>query len=271
MKSAEPGTGTAPAEYEETLKTRPHCTDMTGRTAMNDYKTDIRKHLARLFAAALSLLLVILLTCGCGGRDDKKDSSLSAAGNIPGNAAVPIPPLPERVLFVGDSRTVDMFTDSEREIPGGTRDGFTVFALDACNHTFLEEVLDLYKNGDYDMLISWMGANDRGDSSGYEVLYGSVLDSGKMLILCTVGPTDESALKNSDKVNYTNELMLKFNTDLVSWAAARNVPVIDLWSFISDPANGITVDPADGVHYLPRPTAAVWQYILEMLGHETGK
>ena len=214
------------------------------------------KYLSKLLPLAFALLLILLFTCGCSS-----DSGKAKAGPV-------IPSLPERILFVGDSRTVDMFTDSETEIPGGNRDGITVFALDASNHMFLKEVLDLYKNRNYDMLISWMGANDRGDFSGYEDLYESVLSSGKLLVLCTVGPTDEASLLEIDKTNYTNRQMQQFNTDLSAWAAAHEVPVIDLWSYISDPANGVSVDPADGVHYLPRPTAQIWQYILNQLGYE---
>ena len=69
-------------------------------------------------------------------------------------------------------------------------------------------------------------------------------------------------MENWDNFDYDNELMQQFNTGLISWAAAHNVPVIDLYSYVS---RNVEIDMADGVHYLPRPDPVLWGYILEKL------
>ena len=176
-------------------------------------------------------------------------------------AASSLIPISSRSIFVGDSRTIDLFADSDEEIPGGNRDGITVFAMHGANYEYLQEILRNYDPGNYDMLISWMGANDRGDFERYRPMYESVLASGKSLLLLTVGPSDEASLKNADTLYYTDALITGFNASLTQWASAHGVPVIDLYTYIKNSPT-VAADPADGVHYLPRPTSEVWQYFL---------
>ncbi|MBQ4482444.1 MAG: SGNH/GDSL hydrolase family protein [Lachnospiraceae bacterium] len=167
-----------------------------------------------------------------------------------------------RILFVGDSRTIDMFADSDAEIRGEEHDGIVVFAGHGRASDYLEEVINSYDPGEYDTLVSWMGANDRGHFSGYKELYENCLANGKTVVVCTVGTQDSSYLKESDIEDFSDEKLQKFNRKLTDWAEERNIRVIDLYSFTRD---NITVDPADGIHYLPRPTKMIWDHILEEL------
>ena len=167
-----------------------------------------------------------------------------------------------RILFVGDSRTIDMFADSDAEIRGENHDGIVVFAGHGRGSDYLEEVLKNYDPGEYDTLVSWMGANDRGHFSGYEELYENCLANGKTVVVCTVGTQDSSYLKECDIEDFADEKLQSFNRKLTDWAGEQNVRVIDLYSFTRD---NITVDPADGIHYLPRPTNAIWNHILAEL------
>ena len=107
-----------------------------------------------------------------------------------------------------------------------------------------------------------MGANDRGHFSGYEELYENCLANGKTVVVCTVGTQDSSYLKECDIEDFADEKLQSFNRKLTDWAGEQNVRVIDLYSFTRD---NITVDPADGIHYLPRPTNAIWNHILAEL------
>ncbi len=229
------------------------------------------------------LILICLLIAGCAGapaaRDDHpavekipEEEMIAAeeiapadkqeAGSAPAAAAVSGRiPISSRAIFVGDSRTIDLFADSDEEIPGGNRDGITVFALHGANYEYLQRILRNYDPGSYDMLISWMGANDRGEFERYRPMYESVLAAGKSLMLLTVGPSDDASLKNDDTLYYTDALITGFNASLTAWASAHGVPVIDLYTYIKNSPT-VTADPADGIHYLPRPTSEVWQYFL---------
>lgn len=244
-------------------------------------------HVPIAFLCLLPLLILLcLLMTGCSG-DPAPQNTPSAVEKIPveeltasaestgqpapatATASEPEPvqaasgliPVTGNIVFCGDSRTIDLFADSDEEIPGGNRDGFTVFARHAANYEYMQGVLANYDPAGYDTFISWMGANDHGEFERYRPLYESVLNSGKSLILCTIGPTDESALKGNDPLYYTDRLICQFNSDLIQWAAVHDVPVIDLYTYIKN-NSAITLDPADGVHYLPRPTRDIWQYFL---------
>ena len=170
----------------------------------------------------------------------------------------------QRILFIGDSRTVDLFSATDERVEGRTEGNVTVYAENGRQYTLLSEVLGKMDSEDYDTLVSWMGANDRGRFENYVPIYEKVLKEGKGLILCTVGPTQDNALDEEDAPDYGNAKMVTFNENLLSWAGAHDVRVIDLYSYIVN-TEVIQIDPADGIHYLPQPTIALWEYILGQL------
>lgn len=165
----------------------------------------------------------------------------------------------QRILFVGDSRTIDLFYDSDQWISGEVHDGIIVYGGHGKGYSYLESTVNNYGYDNFGTLITWMGANDTGNFENYKRLYNTVLASGKKLIVCTVGPSDDSVVSNP---YYANSRVVNFNNALVTWAFEHGVQVIDLYTYVSD---NITIDRADGVHYLPRPTSAVWFYILGSL------
>lgn len=166
-----------------------------------------------------------------------------------------------RIVFFGDSRTIDMFADSDANIYGESHDGIVVYGGHGKGYGFLQQELDKYGYGNFDTLVSFMGANDRGNFKNYQTYYEGLLAQGKKLVLCTVGPTVDWRLNAFDAPNYPNSNMEYYNKQLTEWANAHGVKVIDTYTFIKD---NITVD-ADGIHYTPRPTTALWQYILTEL------
>ena len=117
----------------------------------------------------------------------------------------------------------------------------------------------------FDTLVSWMGCNDYGNFAKYEPFYNLVLASGKNLVVCTVGPTDDTSLDEEDNTNYLNARELEYNAALRNWAGAHNIKVIDLYSFINS-NDSVYIDPADGIHYQLQPTTVIWQQILNSLG-----
>ncbi len=185
----------------------------------------------------------------------------SPKAETPANTA-PAKPDYGRIVFIGDSRTVDMFSGDVSRIYGELHDGMTVYAEDARDYSFLIEVISSVGTENFDTLVSWMGANDYGNFSNYQPHYEGLLREGKRLILCTVGPTMDSALASDfDRSHYTNDLQIAYNNSLVAWANANGVKVIDLYSYLAGNTD-ITLDPADGIHYQPRPTGAIWGRIV---------
>ncbi len=164
-----------------------------------------------------------------------------------------------RILFIGDSRTVDIFSDSAEEISGVEADGITVYARNGAGDAYMTEVLDNCGMDSFDTLVTWMGANDWGDYAPYVDKYGAVLEQGKNLIVCTVGPSDNNSLHEDDKPYYCEETIQSFNNMLTEWAANNNVKVVDLYTYVKD---NVTIDPADGIHYAPRPTPNIWTYMV---------
>ncbi len=170
-----------------------------------------------------------------------------------------------RMLFVGDSRTVDMFTSETDDIRGEVHDGITVYAHDCYAYDQMIEYINEYGVDNFDTLVTAMGCNSYGDFSQYKTCYNDLLSKGKKIIVCTVGPTADECLANDfDRENYTNDLQIKFNKSLKAWAKKKGVKVIDLYSFI-DNSTTIVISPADGIHYYPQPTPELWRYILENL------
>ncbi len=170
-----------------------------------------------------------------------------------------------RILFIGDSRTVDMFSADRESILGEVYDGITVYAEDARSYTFLIETMSAAGTENFDTIISWMGCNDYGDFSNYQPHYEGLLREGKRLILCTVGPTLDSALANDfDKTHYLNDFQIAYNSALWIWANANGVKVIDLYSYLANTSD-VYLDPADGIHYQPKPTGVIWSVIRSAL------
>ena len=72
-----------------------------------------------------------------------------------------------RVLFIGDSRTVDMFSAKKGEINGKVYNNITVYAKDGATYGYLKSTLKKVKLKNYDVVVSWMGANDHGNFEKY--------------------------------------------------------------------------------------------------------
>ena len=109
-----------------------------------------------------------------------------------------------------------------------------------------------------------MGCNDDGNFSNYEVHYNGLLNEGKRLIVCTVGPTNDDCLAEWDRGYYDNAREIEFNASLVNWANQHGVKVIDLYSYLISTGD-VYLNPADGIHYLPQPTTVIWNKILSQL------
>ena len=173
-----------------------------------------------------------------------------------------------RILFVGDSRTIDMFADSDDELLAfEAGDDILVYARHGFGFYYMTEVVEMVGADNFDTLVTWMGANDGGDFRLYRDYYESLLDKGITIVVCTIGPTDDEYLAEYDRPYYDNGNMISFNESLVSWAQNRNVRIIDLYKYISD-SDSIRIDEADGIHYLPRPTTELWDYIRSELNNE---
>lgn len=185
------------------------------------------------------------------GQAAQADSGTSAAPVVTG-----------RVIFVGDSRTIDMFADSDDPLDGAVHDGIIVHARHGHAVDYFKSVMENVKPVAGDMVVSFMGANDRGAFGPYGEIYNSLLAQGVKLVVCTIGPCATGAGYGNQYYDaYHNIKMTTFNEQLVPWANTNGVPVIDTYSYIW---NNIKIDP-DGIHYLPRPTTALWQYILDSL------
>ena len=158
-----------------------------------------------------------------------------------------------------------MFSADREQILGEVYDGITVYAEDARSYTFLIETMSAAGTENFDTIISWMGCNDYGDFSNYQPHYEGLLREGKRLILCTVGPTLDSALANDfDKTHYLNDFQIAYNNALWTWANANGVKVIDLYSYLANTSD-VYLDPADGIHYQPKPTGVIWSVIRSSL------
>ncbi|MBE5829890.1 MAG: hypothetical protein E7305_10580 [Butyrivibrio sp.] len=174
-----------------------------------------------------------------------------------------------RILFCGDSRTVDLFSEPSSEIRNEVHDGIPVYCRDACKFEYMVDAINEYGIDNFDTLLSWMGCNNYGDFSQYGPYYEQLLSQGKKLVLCTVGPTvDEYLDGDFDKEYYTNARQINYNNSLKVWAKDRNVKVIDLYSYLDQALNDqseITISQADGIHYYPQPNPVLWNYILSNL------
>ncbi|WP_029324495.1 SGNH/GDSL hydrolase family protein [Butyrivibrio sp. AE3004] len=170
-----------------------------------------------------------------------------------------------RIFFIGDSRSVDMFDGDAEEIYDYHTEGIRVFAKDGCHCAYMTDVIGKYGTDEFDTLVSWLGCNDNNDAKLYESVYENLISQGKTIVICTVGPTVDENLSGDFNVgNYPNQKMMDFNSEITKWAASHNVKVIDLYTYVK---NNIEVSP-DGIHYNPKPTTAIWNYILSALAGE---
>ena len=166
-----------------------------------------------------------------------------------------------RILYVGDSRSVDMFSGDVSEILGQKIDGMMVYCKDGAAYKDMVPWIESYGIDNFDTLVTWMGCNNFGDFSQYEVYYDSLLEKGKTIVAGTVGPTvDECLLIDVDYLYYPNANQIKYNNSLVAWAKERGVKIIDLYSYISN-SSTVYASPEDGIHYFPQPTTELWNYI----------
>lgn len=194
------------------------------------------------------------------GQPEQTGQTDQAAEADSGASTAPV--VTGRVIFVGDSRTIDMFADSDDPINGAVHDGIIVHARHGHAVDYFKSVMESVKPVAGDMVVSFMGANDRGAFGPYGEIYNSLLAQGVKLVVCTIGPCATGAGYGNQYYDaYHNIKMTTFNEQLVPWANTNGVPVIDTYSYIW---NNIKIDP-DGIHYLPRPTTALWQYILDSL------
>lgn len=179
-----------------------------------------------------------------------------------GTKALQIVPLPgKKVMFVGDSRTIDMFSSSDSLYSGVVRDSITIYAKNGAGFGFFNNVISTCNEDDFDILVVWMGANDRGKFENYKAPYKKLLDKGKTLVLCTAGPTNNYALEGEDSWRCSEANIKAYNAALESWAKDNNVDVIDLYSYIN---KNISIG-GDGLHYTPQPTTRIWDKILSEL------
>lgn len=237
----------------------------------------IRVLLAAMVVTAVFAIGTILVSHLLTSRDDTgsgaKEASVSGtqepdaaetatAPEQTDSGNPPAPAQPGRVIFVGDSRTIDMFADSDEALEGAMQDGILVYARHGHAVDYFKGVMDALQPVAGDTVVSFMGANDNGAFEPYGALYDALLAQGVGLVVCTIGPcATEATYANQLYPAYHNARMTAFNEQLVPWANENDVPVIDTYTYILE---NIEIDP-DGIHYLPRPTTALWQYILDSL------
>ena len=56
-------------------------------------------------------------------------------------------------------------------------------------------------------------------------------------------------------------MIRKYNTSLRKWASSRGVHVVELYNYIE---KHIDYDKNGGIHYSPKPTKKLWNYIVKV-------
>ncbi len=168
------------------------------------------------------------------------------------------------VLFIGDSRTVDMFSAEKSEIRGKVYNNITVYAKDGGTYAYMRDTLKKVNLNKYDVIVSWMGANDHGNFDKYESYYKKLNKKKDLnLVLCTIGYSDNSKLGDlGDCLYYNDGIMQRYNEGLTKWAKKNDVTTIDLYKFTK-----CNIDARDnnGVHYVPNPTTEIWNYAVKKI------
>ncbi len=168
-----------------------------------------------------------------------------------------------RVLFIGDSRTVDMFSGKKTKLKGKVKNNITVYALDGADCADMVQILDDVDLDDYDVVVTWMGTNDKGDFSSYIEPYNRLRKRGIKLILCTVGFTDTSKIEDEEDIEfYSNDLVKQYNSALKKYAQKNGIGIIDLYKYTE---HHIRIQSHNGIHYSPKPTKKLWNYIVKKL------
>lgn len=164
------------------------------------------------------------------------------------------------IVFVGDSRTVDIFDGEGYEVFNLDINGVKVYAENGQGCDYLKDIM---RHIDYncDTVITWLGCNDHYNIEQYKAFYDELLSKNINLVICNVGPTVNECLDEWDSTRYRNEDMVAFNEQITAWANAHGVKVIDMYSYVN---SNLQID-ADGIHYSPKPTSAVWSYIMGSL------
>ncbi len=169
-----------------------------------------------------------------------------------------------RVLFIGDSRTVDMFSAKKSQIKGKVYNNITVYAKDGATYGYMKSTLKKVNLNNFDVVVSWMGANDHGDFSKYSSYYKKLNKKKDLhLVLCTIGYSDNSKLGDlGDCLYYNDGIMQRFNQGLNKWAKKNDVETINLYSYTK---KHIAARDNNGVHYVPNPTVRLWNYTVNQI------
>ena len=165
-----------------------------------------------------------------------------------------------RTLYIGDSRSVDLFSATAEAIFGEVHNDVVVCALNGGKVTFLNEVINHSDLSDYDTIVTWMGCNDFGAFKPYTKIYNRLVSKGKKLVLCSVGPTDYGCLDEGGQALMNDGIISGFNFQLKSWANKKNVKTVPMYEYVS---KHVAIDHRDGVHYSPKPNKSMWNYILD--------
>lgn len=210
-----------------------------------------KKLLAGLLTVVISLNILFLL--GTGDFTAQAKTAYTTSCITSG----------QRVLFIGDSRTVDLFSSKKHAIKGAVRNNITVYAKDGAGFDYMVDVIDDVGLENFDVVVTWMGANDRGNFSQYRKYYKKLLKTGVRLILCTVGYSDNNKLADEgDELYYNNNIMCRFNTSLKKFAKKYGIETIDLYTYTK---KHVAVQSNNGVHYIPKPTKKIWNYTVKKL------
>ena len=175
-----------------------------------------------------------------------------------------------KVLFIGDSRTVDMFSAKKSEINGKVYNNITVYAKDGATYGYFKSVLKKVNLKEYDVVVSWMGANDHGHFEKYSSYYKKLNKKKNVhLILCTLGYSDNSKLGDlGDCLYYNDGIMQRFNQGLTKFAKKNKVETINLYSYTK---RHIAARENNGVHYVPSPTVKLWNYTVHQIDRKVEK
>ncbi|WP_035783534.1 SGNH/GDSL hydrolase family protein [Butyrivibrio sp. MC2021] len=195
----------------------------------------------------------------------KAESSSEASSIAPVVEETTAPPVEEkkdygRIIFIGDSRTVDIFNGEAYEIYDLNVGNARVFAENCKGYDYMTELLNRY-DGQYDTVITWLGCNDHRNIESYKAAYEGLISRGINLVICNVGPTQSEWLDEGDSPFYQNDSMVSFNQQIGAWAADHGVKVIDMYSYVY---SNLQID-SDGIHYSPKENNGIWNYIMNSL------
>lgn len=231
--------------------------------------TKIKANKSRL-SVIIIMSMVLLMACSNKREDIDNEQSIQATETTSENeqnidlSAYKLSPSESygRVIFLGDSRTVDTFSEEYQYVEHLNVNGVIVYAMDCVGYDYMPQIIDEYGLDNFDTLIVWLGCNDDGVFEPYGKYYENLISQGKKLVICNVGPTENSYLPEECMHDYTNEAMIRYNDSLNEWASTHEVQIIDMYTFA---LNNLTINPDDGTHYVPRPTVAVWDEIMSHL------